>query len=68
MTLSDWHSPDRRAGGARLQARAHCATTRRPYRTPVNLTITINPQNAHKLSVYTELYGAIYWGRSETVS
>lgn len=41
---------------------------RLPDRTPVKLTITISPQLAHKLSVYVELYNAIYPGSSETVS
>ena len=41
---------------------------RLPDRTPVKLTISISPQLAHKLSVYVELYNAIYSGSSEKIA
>lgn len=41
---------------------------RLPDRTPVKLTITMNPQLAHKLSHYAELYNATYPGSSETIT
>ena len=38
-----------------------------PDRTPVKIAVTVSPQLARKLNLYTELYNALYPGNDETI-